>query len=330
MEPEKQDQNTSGGMVVTGGIVYFGTGAPGNGAAVTLPPKSSAGTKPDAGSVPGGGTTGPNEATTGPTGTTNPPGADTAATASLYPGHVFTAGRNSGTCRNLTGRTLFCFAFVNHPDAKLFWNKKRRKWTEKQTQKLDEPCADVLNQLKAESEKEGVDLSCLYCEFTFDAPVSKTWDDTESWRDLLAKSQGFPDVDSFYRKLLETYQVSQAAFLFLTKCGGRSFASVASRGGQYNEYTILYGQSYQKPGTILHELLHLFGAKDLYFHPLVVKTAKRLFPKSVMRTTAYREIDNLTRFLIGWHRTPKPDAVEFLEATKGITPAEYDEARKKA
>lgn len=72
------------------------------------------------------------------------------------------------------------------------------------------------------------------------------------------------------------------------------------------------------PTLIAHELLHFFGAWDLYHEEgrlskELADKATRLYPKSIMkcRTCPYLEIDELTAWLIGWNQNYKEAFNEF-------------------
>ena len=71
--------------------------------------------------------------------------------------------------------------------------------------------------------------------------------------------------------------------------------------------------------TLTHELLHLFGAIDLYYPENLKQIGKKFLPGSIMCDG--RVIDDLTRYLIGWKRQLKDDspAWKFLDETKSIT-----------
>ena len=68
-----------------------------------------------------------------------------------------------------------------------------------------------------------------------------------------------------------------------------------------------------------HELLHLFGAIDLYDYDNegVRAIAEQFFPDSVMMKPTY-VIDELTAYLIGWTKQPSPKVLQFLARTKGL------------
>jgi hypothetical protein len=78
--------------------------------------------------------------------------------------------------------------------------------------------------------------------------------------------------------------------------------------------------------TLLHELLHLFGAVDFYYPSAVKIAAEKWLQGSVMN--GGDAIDDLTRVLIGWNDQLTSNAVDFLEATKDVTAKEIDDARE--
>ena len=76
--------------------------------------------------------------------------------------------------------------------------------------------------------------------------------------------------------------------------------------------------------TLVHELLHQFGAIDLYYPKRVSEAADDYLKGSVMRSGT--KIDDLTKVLIGWRTTLSPKAIKFLEATKDITEKQIENA----
>ena len=78
--------------------------------------------------------------------------------------------------------------------------------------------------------------------------------------------------------------------------------------------------------TLLHELLHLFGAEDFYYPAAIKTAAEKWLPGSIMN--GGDSIDDLTRVLIGWDDRLTSNAVDFLEATKHVTDKEVDEANR--
>ena len=65
--------------------------------------------------------------------------------------------------------------------------------------------------------------------------------------------------------------------------------------------------------SLIHELMHQFGAMDYYTPAFVEEAAKKYLPHSIMNDGS--EIDALTRYVIGWDDTLTPEAIAFLKAT---------------
>ena len=82
---------------------------------------------------------------------------------------------------------------------------------------------------------------------------------------------------------------------------------------------------YNKPGDIIqlviaHELLHLYGASDLYqvdkFTKEQAKLASKLYPRDIMSThedLKKVKINPFTAFKIGWHQSSMTDLLKRLE-----------------
>jgi len=80
--------------------------------------------------------------------------------------------------------------------------------------------------------------------------------------------------------------------------------------------------------TIIHELLHQFGAPDYYYPKAVKSLADKYFPQSIMTSGTGIVIDSLTSYLIGWSDSIDRNAATVLELTKQITYADIDKELK--
>jgi len=117
-----------------------------------------------------------------------------------------------------------------------------------------------------------------------------------------------------------------ALVLFINNYYG-SETSVAVHTGSTSsiEYAAV---AFKRPAVIAHEILHLFGALDLYITPYDSKKeaekrkrfAMERFPKEVMafpfRGLDSLEIGTLTEYLIGWRREALPEDKALLTAGK--------------
>ena len=135
---------------------------------------------------------------------------------------------------------------------------------------------------------------------------------------LVMEYMGFDN----YREYFEFYGLdlnkNKVRVLFFVKGISRNY--VCDFDGSYSEAdssinsAILYYKNRVgiplRHEAISHEILHLFGAWDLYDTKLSEKTSKRakmLSRKSIMRcpNCPGSEVDDLTAWLIGWHRDYK-------------------------
>ena len=142
-------------------------------------------------------------------------------------------------------------------------------------------------------------------------------------------------IDSLYSTITEKYgEANIAVILFLNKTG-RSFSLFSDSAAMpdsllagepnpidfsYFDVCILFAyqvltETAYNPYIIAHEMLHLYGAVDLYYkysenlqndamqaEKSII--AKRFFPNEIMyHHTPPNEISDLTAYLIGWEET---------------------------
>jgi hypothetical protein len=150
-----------------------------------------------------------------------------------------------------------------------------------------------------------------------------------SWRLLqtVMNELGYRSYEDFLDRYNFDLRKKKLKVLFFVKSDSRSHA--------YNywsnnnlDFAIVYCKSTYGQVTnhyvISHELLHQFGAWDLYYGESQslekAKRAKELYPNSVMiSTNAYDrelEIDELTAWRIGWHHNLKDEFMSFKPVRK--------------
>lgn len=113
--------------------------------------------------------------------------------------------------------------------------------------------------------------------------------------------------------------------LFCLNFEGRSYA-VPGYARTLPEYVVYYMD--HSPDTIRHELLHLYGAEDYYFHPELEAAAREHFTKSVMLDAAPGDpVDSFTAWLVGWTLQLDENATAFLQATAHLTDSTLEDAR---
>lgn len=114
------------------------------------------------------------------------------------------------------------------------------------------------------------------------------------------------------------YQCNEIAVVFAINRASRAYA-LPERQNVYrdSEYCVTfrsYELALQRPHIVIaHEILHLFGAADLYTPQNVAALAKIYFPQSIMDDG--ETMDEITRYAIGWTDDLSENAVEFLAKT---------------
>ena len=157
--------------------------------------------------------------------------------------------------------------------------------------------------------------------------------DGDAWVPLLMGVADEAGVEAVQRKYKKLHGYDEAPLVFVFDKDFRSSARQSRRsvGWCRGEWATISteGALEEDPKealrTLLHEVLHLFGAMDFYYPPVVKRAARKCFPDSIMFADG-DEIDDATRVLIGWDAIPSPKARAFFEATRGVTDAEIEKA----
>ncbi len=217
--------------------------------------------------------------------------------------------KDCGSCRALRGTVAVCAVFVQEPG---------NVWTEAEIREQQTAQTEALQYLLQQARVSGVPLRFRQTVRRMNTQRVWAYGDVQGFEDAYANSEGKRSLSECVAALNAAAGTEQAAFVFLFKKEGVSFASCASS-VYFSEAVFMYGKLHF---PVLHELLHLFGAVDLFYPPDVTKEAVRLFPRSVMYNGAdpnCRELDDLTRYLIGWTDQTSPKAMALLHAGAGLT-----------
>jgi hypothetical protein len=130
---------------------------------------------------------------------------------------------------------------------------------------------------------------------------------------------GYNDIQQFYDSVKSASHADHIVLLIFANTNGRSYAQPSAserRDNRYLESALIYDASennYTETnyGTIMHEMLHLFGAWDMYHSETrnfdMEAKINGVFKNSVMlndrNETAYFGVDQLTAWRIGWTKT---------------------------
>lgn len=135
------------------------------------------------------------------------------------------------------------------------------------------------------------------------------------------------DRERLIAQLRDQYGTDNVALLFMVNNYYKDDVSVAVHTGSLTsiEYAAI---AFKRPGVIAHEVLHLFGALDLYITPFDSKKQMRKrkafamaeFPNEVMafpyRRLSTLDISPLTEYLIGWRTELDQKYVRMLTSKK--------------
>ncbi len=138
---------------------------------------------------------------------------------------------------------------------------------------------------------------------------------------------GPKDRERLIAALRDRHRTDNVALVMFINNYYGSETSVAVHTGSTSaiEYAVV---AFKRPAVIAHEILHLFGALDLYVTPYDSKKeaekrkrfAMERFPNEVMafpfRGLDSLEIGTLTEYLIGWRREALPEDESLLTAGK--------------
>ena len=238
---------------------------------------------------------------------------------SEYENHFALLSKGKGCSSIFRGKVCFV-AFLVH-EAKSAWSKE-------DIEKCKAVLKKVQNELQTQS---GLTKNRLHVTYAVDVVSVQLKFDRDFYKDLEAnvlKQYGsYSDSAAYQEHYEKKFLKDEAPVIFILNRDFRSFAVTAQQNpstGNEASYVSYSSDSDRCARTIIHELLHQFGAIDLYLPERVKTIAENLFPNSIMNKGNH--IDSLTRYLIGWDEEPDEKVIQFLEETKDITEEEIREA----
>ncbi len=189
-------------------------------------------------------------------------------------------------------------------------------WTEAQKVLFRHNIKEAFAFLQTEAKKDNVFLEWQpqFYEVTL---AEEFFAVPDAWHKEIFRACGHDDVEGFHNDMLIKRRLMNTPVLFaVNNAVNKEFASVAGELDPENmEYSVVRFNSH--PRSIAHELLHQYGAADLYYPLEIMPITKQYLPDSIMCDG--RSIDPLTRYLIGWRDEIPHNAVTFLEKTSHIT-----------
>ncbi len=242
-----------------------------------------------------------------------------------------------GNCRKLLGEAYTLVIFLD--DDVSSWNEESRSTF------YNKRFFPSINYLKEEAELRNVDLTLQSGQYTtksdltshprYRGVVEPTVDKAINNLDIFAQTaetMGFPNKEVMHAFLQNSTGVEQIAYILVLNKSGRAYAVSDTTYDDKDAIEFIVAFSSNERGeksigsSILHELLHLFGATDLYDpngeYPERLKLCKKLYPNDIMMKNAYNpnnlDIGRLTECLIGWsdYFPPECDCPQWWETDK--------------
>lgn len=226
----------------------------------------------------------------------------------FYKDHYFTARRDMGGVKKLVGSVDVIVFFVND---------SRSSWTVKAKEKYKASQKEAMQYILKCARAKGVSLSIRNAYVDVTVPINCTTDNYPTWSKTIISKYGSPDIPSYQLKHEAVKHCTEVPILFVFNKPFRSGAiAVDWAARMQGELAIISSQADMH--TIVHELLHQFGAADLYYPAELDRLVKAMGYSSIMGSRSMT-IDSLTAYLIGWTEEIDASAVQILERTKHFT-----------
>lgn len=227
----------------------------------------------------------------------------------FYKHHYFTSHRDVGGIKKLVGDVAVLVYFVNDSES---------AWTEFAKRKFKETNRAALQLIVRTARSRGVDLKMRISYREASATGICTPHNYYLWsKDIVAKG-GIPNIPAYQQKYEAVNRCTEVPILFVLNKDFRSGAvAVDWEARMQGEMSIISSKAGKH--TIVHELLHQFGAMDLYYPKEVDDLIRNMRYESVMSTADSLYIDSLTSYLIGWTDEIDVAAEQILERTKHLT-----------
>ncbi|MCL2244075.1 MAG: hypothetical protein FWC03_06360 [Treponema sp.] len=232
--------------------------------------------------------------------------------------------QNYGSAKSLEGNVYVLVCFISGSNNSWSYNEKL-DWFKKYY--------EAVNWIKDQALNYNVAINFQGGNFGMNADIKLDYgygtgsgNEDVSMVSKVLREIGYRDSLSFYEFIVNNTNCDNALILIAAKGRGRSYAIACEFSTEdliYKELHFMEGvmlYDYNEDGNeilssgIAHELLHLFGAWDLYENFMqsnaIEELALYLFPNSIMLRISQNIneliIDPVTAWLIGWNKYPEP------------------------
>ena len=215
-----------------------------------------------------------------------------------------------GSAKSLEGKNLIYSLFVDTPDAK--WTDRDKK---KVLQNLE--IAKEYIETEAKSYRKKVDLVVDFEEnedLTGSARINFSLKDGEDYEEALDEEiTAWFDEQIDYEALCKEYKAKGIATIVFVNHKGSTYAICYDGIDNPKESLVMFAG--EVPAVYAHEILHLFGAHDLYedaeYTEEVCEYVKKAYPDEIMYTVTDKngrlndseiqnELSPITAYHLGW------------------------------
>ena len=272
------------------------------------------------------------------------------AAQSPYSGGYF--GAPQGSAKILGGNALLVTIFISCDGS---------VWSDQDISMLRGKLSIVKDFIEAQSDKYNSSLN-LICDFAnnpdlrYDMQFSGElydFDGNYSSYDKLSYDNTNLAIHNFieenvpYLSLAEKYHTDSIGYILFANKTGWNYSNNYRTGNQvvwYHDKAILFGAALGPPSYVAHEILHMFGAVDLYYanafygvSDALVSYVKSNYPNDLMMRTLdingdpvwdgiTNEISPITAYCLGWV-DDIPELRQFPELRRTIPAALIDQSR---
>ena len=228
-------------------------------------------------------------------------------------GHYYLGTRNAGPSHVLKGDVVIINLLVN--DLMSNWMYPMH------VAEYQNACNAMAWRLMMEAAISGTQLNIrsVFCPVNLPMIV----DQSGSWLPFVFGCLGHANAASMQSYYENLYSCAEAPIIMAVNRPMRSFAMEENDRNfirANDEWSVVFRHTHGAfdANVLTHELLHQFGAVDYYYPDVTVNAAWRHFPSSIMFRDG-AEIDDLTRYLVGWTDDLSTTALAFLRDTAGVS-----------
>lgn len=216
--------------------------------------------------------------------------------------------RDNGSCRVLAGKVVLTNIFVSDPESE--WDRQRRREVRRRM-------AQALKFIDRQAARYGQTLQFHQTKFSFayQHPIPTRLGADPAWTQQVIESAAGESPNDLAARLRRELAADGVLIVLHVNKSARSYnlTYYQSIDCNYRAERIVCFTNYEDDrqtaaGSYAHEILHAFGAGELYFPydetDSRKQVAARLFPQDIMYRVEYQlrelEIGDYTAYRIGW------------------------------